>query len=40
VIWLRRGNQPTTAIEETLRRNFAVIHDFVRQDDGRLLELY
>lgn len=40
VIWLRVGNRPTAAIEETLRRNHALICDFARAEEAACLELY
>ena len=40
VIWLRVGNRPTAAIEETLRRNHALICDFAREEEAACLELY
>ena len=40
VIWLRGGNQPTAAIEATLRRNHLMISDFVHEDEIACLDLY
>lgn len=40
VVWLRGGNRPTAAIEETLRRNHVLIRDFTREDEAACLELY
>ncbi len=40
VIWLRAGNQPTAAVEDTLRRNQLLIHDFNRDPEAACLELY
>ena len=39
VVWLRGGNRPTPAIEETLRRHHALLLDFARSDDAACLEL-
>ncbi len=38
VIWLRAGNQPTAAVEDTLRRNQLLIHDFDRDPEAACLE--
>ncbi len=40
VVWLRGGNRPTAAVEETLRRNHALIRDFAGEDEAACLELY
>jgi predicted nuclease of predicted toxin-antitoxin system len=39
LIWLRRGNQPTGAIEATLREHAGAITAF-EQDDAVCLEIY
>ena len=39
VIWLRRGNQPTAAIEAMLREHEEAIASFER-DDAACLEIY
>jgi predicted nuclease of predicted toxin-antitoxin system len=39
VIWLRAGNQPTRATEQTLRRHADAIRAFT-QDEARCLEIY
>jgi predicted nuclease of predicted toxin-antitoxin system len=39
VVWLRSGNRPRPAIEETLRRHHALLLDFARSDDAACLEL-
>jgi predicted nuclease of predicted toxin-antitoxin system len=39
VIWLRTGNQPTHATEQTLRRHADAILAFA-QNDARCLEIY
>lgn len=40
VIWLRGGNQPTAAVEDALRRNYALIHDFGEDGEAACLELF
>lgn len=39
VIWLRGGNRPTSAVEDTLRRSHALLLDFAAQDEAACLEL-
>lgn len=39
MIWLRGGNRPTAAVEETFRRNHALILDFARDEAVACLEL-
>jgi predicted nuclease of predicted toxin-antitoxin system len=40
VLWLRRGNQPTAAIEKMLRDNADTITAFGQEADAACLELY
>ena len=40
VNWLRVGNRPPAAVEETLRRNHALIRDFARTEEAACRELY
>lgn len=40
VIWLRCGNQPTTAIEELLRKHAETIEAFGLDDDSDCLEVF
>ena len=40
VIWLRRGNQPTAAIEKLLRDRADAIAAFERDESAACLELY
>ena len=40
VIWLRRGNQPTAAIEKLLRDHAETIAAFERDESAACLELY
>jgi predicted nuclease of predicted toxin-antitoxin system len=39
VVWLRGGNQPTGAVEATLRRGHELILAFVQDEDAACLEL-
>jgi len=40
IVWLRCGNQPTSAVERLLRANAALIAQFAEDDDAACLELY
>lgn len=40
VIWLRGGNRPTAAVEETLRRSQEAIAEFERDSGAACLEIY
>jgi predicted nuclease of predicted toxin-antitoxin system len=40
VIWLRVGNQPTTAIATLLRRHASLITTFEHDDSAACLEIY
>jgi predicted nuclease of predicted toxin-antitoxin system len=40
VIWLRGGNRPTAAVEQTLRRHAESIATFERDSGAACLELY
>lgn len=40
IVWLRCGNQPTTAVERLLRDHAALIASFLVSGDAACLELY
>lgn len=40
VVWLRCGNQPTTAIEELVRRHAGVLAQFDQDAEAVCLEVY
>lgn len=39
VVWLRSGNQPTSAVEATLRRNHTLLLAFAQDEEAACLEL-